>query len=398
VHGLLGQTGFRVIQVPTFVPAYIYMLTGANSVVGIARACQALGMFLTPIVGATLIERRRRVLPVVFATGALMRLQVLGLALAGFFLGTRGNVIAVCVFLGLFGFFTGMQSVTFSFLVSKMTPVDRRGSLVGFRNALGGLTASVVGAAGGFMIEREVLGNGYASLFLLSFVLTATGLCAMFFVREPSSPDVKPATPLAARLRQLPALLRADADYRGYMAARALGAAGRMAQPYFIIYLDKRLDLSATELGVLSAAFMIGTTASNLGWGLLADRRGFRAVLVSALAIWIASTLLLTYAPDLNVALVGYVGLAAAFGGFQLACMNLVLEFGEREDLPMRIAMAQSAEQVVSIAAPLLGALMAETVGYQALFWCAAGVQTLALAIAHLRVREPRQRSQPASG
>src|SRR6476646_5482894 len=88
IHGLMGRTGFQLIQAPTFIPTYIYGLSGSSTLVGLARSCQALGTFVTPVFGATLIEHRRRVLPMVFGTGAAMRLSVLGLALAGYFLGT----------------------------------------------------------------------------------------------------------------------------------------------------------------------------------------------------------------------------------------------------------------------------------------------------------------------
>jgi hypothetical protein len=47
-HGLLGQTGFRLIQAPTFLPKYVELLAGNNTAVGIARAVQSLGMFLSP--------------------------------------------------------------------------------------------------------------------------------------------------------------------------------------------------------------------------------------------------------------------------------------------------------------------------------------------------------------
>ncbi len=64
LHGLFGQTGFRLIQAPTLIPAYVFALSGSELIVGVARAAQALGQCLTPVFSATLIEHRRRVLPI----------------------------------------------------------------------------------------------------------------------------------------------------------------------------------------------------------------------------------------------------------------------------------------------------------------------------------------------
>jgi hypothetical protein len=92
VHGLFGQTGFRLVTAPTFIPEYIHTLSGGSAVwVGVARSAQALGQCLSPLFSATVIEHRRKVLPVALRVGNLVRAQVLGMGLAGFFLGTRQN-------------------------------------------------------------------------------------------------------------------------------------------------------------------------------------------------------------------------------------------------------------------------------------------------------------------
>ncbi|MGY8804894.1 MAG: MFS transporter, partial [bacterium] len=62
-HGLLGQTGFRLVNAPTFLPAYVMLLSGSEFVVGLCRSIQYLGMFLSPLLGANLIEHREKVLP-----------------------------------------------------------------------------------------------------------------------------------------------------------------------------------------------------------------------------------------------------------------------------------------------------------------------------------------------
>lgn len=397
IHGMLGRTGFTILQAPTFLPAYVFALSGSNAVVGIARACQALGMFLTPILGATLIEHRRRVKPAVFATGAGMRLQILGLALAGYFLGAKANLWAICVFLSLFGLLTGMQSVTFQFLISKIIPVSRRGSLVGARNALAGVSAIVVSGAGGYFVEHNSLGNGYATTFLTAFVLTTCGLMCLLWVREADSPEVRPATRLSTRFRELPALVRGAPDYRWYLVARALGISGRMAQPYLVLHAAAQLDTSkGVLLALLTQVFWVSQTAANLLWGLCADRRGFRDVLLLSLVAWIAASLLAVEAQSLPAFALAFASLGAGLGGFQLAATSLVLEFGQREDLPMRIAVAQSAEQLMSIAAPLVGGVIAQSASYVSVFLTAAGLQTLAVAVTAIKVPEPRRTAPPA--
>jgi hypothetical protein len=271
-HGLLGMTGFRLIQAPTFIPQYVFLMSGSELIVGLARGLQGLGLALTPLIAATLIEHRRRVLPLGFWVGGLMRAQVLGIALAGFFLPAPWNLIATCFFLGCFGLFLGMQGVLFNFLMSKVIPVDLRGRLNGVRNFLAGLTAAGVAWVGGYLIEGETLGNGYAATFLLSFVLTALGLMTLVFLREPESPAVRERVGFMTRLRDLPALLRADRAFTHYFVARSLATLGHMAMPYYVLFAGLQLELAGAELtgkslGLLTRDFLLAQMLFNLIWG-----------------------------------------------------------------------------------------------------------------------------------
>ena len=393
-HGLLGQTGMRLVNAPTFLPAYVAELAGSEIAVGVARGLQYLGMCLSSLVGATLIEHRRRVLPVGFAIGALMRPQILGLALGGLMLPNPWALWAVWLFLGLFGVFLGVQGVVFNFLISKVTPVRQRGVLLGLRNALAGITAVVVALyAGRTLIGTNALGNGYAATFLLSFVLTSVGLAMLLFVREPETPNVLKRSGVARRLRDLPALLRADPAFTRFFAARALTTVGRMAVPFYVLYAGTRMPLSGSDYGLITAAFVASQSAGNLLWGFLADRRGFRFVFLASLALWMLSVLLLIETADMNRLVAVYLGLGAGLGGFQLSGQNLVLEFGRRRHLPMRIAVANSASDLVAAVGVGVGGVLATLLGYVWVFGLALGFQVTGALVVLFFVEEPRRRS-----
>jgi MFS family permease len=85
-----------------------------------------------------------------------------------------------------------------------------------------------------------------------------------------------------------------------------------------------------------------------------------------------------------------FTGLGAGLGGFQMSAQNLVLEFGRREDLPMRIAVANSASELVGAIGPVVGGLLAATAGYPAVFWTAISFKAAAVVIVAWRVPDPR--------
>ncbi len=393
-HGLLGQTGFRLLNAPTFLPAYLFSITGGELAIGIARALQAFGMFLSPILGATSIEHRKRVLPVGFLVGGTMRLTVLGIALAGFFLPAELAVWAVWVLITGFGFFMGMQGVIFSFLMSKVIPVERRGFLLGLRNCLGGLTASAVAFLGGrYLVEPDVLGNGYATTFLLAFVLTTFGLAMLLGVREPEPPRVREAKGVGDRLRELPALLRADRGFTLYFLARALATMGRMAVPFYFVYADRALGGStAQNLAILTPCFLLANSTINLPWGWMADRTGFRLVFLASIATWVASAVLLMVTGSTLGFAAAFFGIGAGLGGFMMSAQNMVLEFGQREDLPLRIAVANSSSELVGAIGPLLGAAILLAFPHEVLFGTGIAFQLAAVLVVLFYVDEPRSR------
>ena len=396
LHGVFGQTGFRLIQLPTFIPVYLHLLSGSELVVGFARGAQSLGMCITPLLSATLVEHRVRLLPLGMWVGSLMRLQLLGLALAGFLLvDDQHKLIATCAFLGFFGVFMGMQGVIFNTLMSKVIPVEVRGRLSGLRNAFAGLTAAGVAYLGGeYLVETNALGNGFATTFLFAFALTALGLSMLLAMREPASPDVRERTKLLERLGDIAPLLRGDRNFAWYLLARALATLGRMAVPFYFLYATRELGPSAlAQLGIVSAAFQLSQTTTNLVWGFVADRFGFRWVFLASLVTWIASVLALQDPRLLPFLALIFVGLGAGVGGFQMGAQNLVLEFGERQDLPLRIALSNSTSELMGAVGPVLGGVLIAVTSYELLFTLAIGCKLLALALLVIAVRDPRYAS-----
>lgn len=393
MHGMLGMTGFRLVNAPTFVPAYLHLLSGSDVVVGFGLALQQFGGALSSILGAAHIEHRKHVLPVAMMLGTLMRVQILGMAIVGWLLSGRSLLIALIFFLFMLGFFSGPQNVTFQFLLAKVIPIRWRGRLQGLRNMMGGLIAALLSYfAGHYLIGENVWGNGYSATFLVAFVLTSLGLAALgFLMREPDLPTLRPPMRMRDRLRQFPALLKADNGFRYFMIARTFAIAGRVAAPFYIIYVSHSISLSGYNLGLLTFSYLIADTVTNVAWGYLADFSGFRSSFIGALILWIGATVLLMHAGTLPVFFAAFFGLGAANSGYQMSAQNIVFEFGHRDDMAMRLALSNTAESVMSSLGPAAGGLIAASLGYSAVFSASVFLLAVALVVTLARVREPRR-------
>ncbi len=394
IHGMLGMTGFRLVNAPTFIPAYLHFLSGSDIIVSLGTSLQQLGGVISPIVGAQQIEHRKKILPVSMFLGTMMRLQILGIALAGWLLGGTPLLVSVLVFLFLLGLFSGPQGVAFQFLLAKMIPIERRGRLQGWRNLSGGLVAATLSYfAGKYLVGNNVWGNGYSTTYLLAFLLTSAGLTIFaLLVREPEPPTVRARTAMRDRLRQLAPMLRSNPGFGYFMLARTFAIASRVAQPFYIIYAGKMIGLSGATIGTLTLAFLMADTVMSVGWGYLADRYGFRSNFIIALFFWIGSTMLLMAVHTPATVFVAFFGLGAGNSGYQMSAQNIVFEFGHRDDMAMRLAFSNTAESVMSAFGPLLGGVIAATAGYHAVFWTAIASEAIALVLIVMLVEEPRKK------
>ena len=406
LHGMLGMTGFRLFNAPTFLPAYLYLLSGSAFVVGLGQSLQQLGGVVSPVIGATQIEHRKRVLPVAMLMGTLMRVQILGVALAGFFLHGQALLIAVLVFLFLLGLFSGPQQVAFQLLLAKVIPISRRGLLQAVRNVTGGaIAAGLAWVAGHYIIQRNLLGNGYGTTFLLAFVLTSLGLTALrLLMREPEPPTTRAKSRLTDRVRDFPALFAQDRGFMHFMIAQTLATTARVAAPFYILFAGHSMALDGKNLGLVSLAFLGADTVTNLGWGLAGDRFGFRATFIVSVICWIGATALLMAAPIVggrhggvdvhSLIFMAFFGLGAAQSGFLMSSQTMVLEFGVRDDIAMRLALTSTAQGAMSAIGPLAGGLIAATLGYEVLFGVSIGFLLTALTILVTLVEEPRFRDR----
>jgi MFS family permease len=76
--------------------------------------------------------------------------------------------------------------------------------------------------------------------------------------------------------------------------------------------------------------------------------------------------------------------------GFQNSSMNLTLEFGDRDDLPVRIAIANTSSEVAGTLGPLIGGLLAAIWGYQLVFIISMLFLVVGGVVVRIYVPEPR--------
>jgi sugar phosphate permease len=158
--------------------------------------------------------------------------------------------------------------------------------------------------------------------------------------------------------------------------------------------IQAAFGLSLVEVTAVFTSFALGTVATLLAWGVLADRVGERAVIAGGLS---AGALAMSgvAASDGYAALLGGVALAGAFGAAGIAASGrAVFHWFPRDERGLALGLRQTAVPLGAAAASFSLPPLAAGVGLDAALYALAGAMLLAAVAAGIWLREgPRVES-----
>lgn len=380
----------------TILPAFAAHLGAPNVVIGAIPALMAAGWLLPPLFAAGHTETLERRLPFVLRYTIWERLPFLGLAAAAFFLAGPAPTAALAVLLVMLLVITtagGALMPAWMDIVGRAVPVAARGRFFAFAIVLGN-TGGVLGSVATTWILATVAAPaGYGFCFLGAALFMGLSYGALALTREPPAAATAPAVPLRTYLRRVAGVLRRDRNLTWFLVARACATVGMMASGFFTVYALRVFRVADWQVGVFTALVLLGEIAGTIVLGWLGDRAGHRIVVVIGVAAMLLGNLLALTAPSLGVFRAVF-----ALQGLQLAALhvsglNILLEFapavGER---PTYVGLGNTLPAPVAFAAPLAGGLMADALGFRAVFLAAALGGLAGLAVLVGRVRDPRHR------
>ncbi len=198
-------------------------------------------------------------------------------------------------------------------------------------------------------------------------------------------------TPLGVYLRRLPQVLRHNPNYARYLTSTAVASLGGMGTSFMIVYASDRYAVTGTQVGTLTALLIGSQAVANLFWGVIADRKGHQGVLVAG-SLVAALAVTATWAGDGMAWLwVAFIALGVGTAANAVSRMNIVPEFGGAHDRPTYIGLTKTSLAPVTMAAPVLGGWLIDTVGYVPMFVATAVVSVAGGVLLAAWFRDPRR-------
>lgn len=313
------------------------------------------------------------------------RLGFLAIVLIPFLFPFNLQAYAIVAVILLQGIPTAIMFVAFQTMFTDLVPRARMAAVVGTRNALLGLTSTIMVMLCGVVLTLLPFPWGYQALFLIGFVASLGSLWSVANLqiarKEQPAAGPLPTTPVAPA----PALLRDRNFVRFSLGAGMLSLGMFMTAPLFPLYWVDRLGLSDGWISIFATTL---STASILGaFGLRAVSHRWRIPTFLGMA-----SLLFALHPILTSMLVNPLLLAAvaAFSGIWGGVINVMLFNGLAEVCPPAyrpryIGGYTWLMNIAMFAGPLIGAGLAEVAGVQVAL-VTAGLIRIVSAVLFLRL------------
>jgi MFS family permease len=389
--------GMSFMSISAIMPVYVRHLTDSPLVFGLIPALADFGWFAPQLFLAPYVERLPRKYPWVMVLGAIERVPYLVLPLAVIMLDTLPQNAAVMIFLILWAWKalgSGFVAAPWQEMLAKVIPVSHRGRFFGLAN----LSGQLLGVGGSALAVAILATVSYPYNFALSFAVGALGIWASYgfiaLTREPARPAATHSQRINREYgRRLKVILRRDINFRTYLISRWLAYFGSMAAGFIAVYAVEQFHLpdsvAAIYTGILYAASVAGYGAG----GTLGDRLGHRRVMQVAGALWIAAlgVMLLVIATQTTWLLyVVFALMGFSNAGGVVSDFNLAMEFGPEAERPTYVGLARTSTGPALLIAPLIGGLIAQSIGYPALFAVSLFFAAGGLTLLSRRVKEPR--------
>lgn len=384
--------GNSFISSTTIVPLFISKLSDSPLPIGLAAMIAQGAWFLPQLFTANFVERLPRKKPVVVNAGFFLERVPMWIIVGAALMAATTPTMALLVFLLAYawhGLGAGIIATAWQDLLARCFPVEKRGRFFGLTMFVGAGTGAAAAGFSAWLLATFPFPTNFVYTFAIAALFITVSWVFLALTREPAQAVKTPPTSNRDYLAQLPAILRRDANFSRFLVARVLLAVGGMGLGFLTVAAVQRWALPDSVGGVYTAVLLLGQTVGNLTFGFLADRFGHKLSLeLSALAALLAFVLAwVAPAPEwyyLVFALAGF-----STGAIIVSGILVVMEFCAPEKRPTYAGMANTAVGVVSIAAPLLGALLA-TRGYAWVFAASAVANLVALLLMRYWVQEPR--------
>ncbi len=385
----IQKRNFRYVQIDAvgvsisnvaapFLPVFLTRLGASNFQVGLLTSMPGITGFVLAIIVGRFLQTRNNIIP----WYSLSRLLVIScFALTGLLTSILSKEYTVVATLAIWAFATLPQTalaVAFSVVMNTVAGPEGRYALLSRRWAIFGLTSVVMTFFVTRIIDLVAFPRNYQMMFL---GLSAGGLISYYFSNQIKLPIQTPAVLAPAKsvidsARNYFSLIRGAPAFTTFATKKFVYlSAMTLSQPIMPLFLVREVKATDSQIGMITMAMTTVMLAGYFIWPWSSRKYGGRFVLL-------ATTFGMIFYPALTAATpqIPLIILYAAIAGLFQAGLDLVFFDELMKTVPPEygatfVSLAQSMQYLSAIVAPLVGTLLADSIGLGGALWVSAGLR-----------------------
>ena len=391
-EGAIFLAGAAMISPQTVLPALVARLGGGNVAIGALGVIVYLGQSLPQFFAARHIEQLPWKKPWVVGFGFFHRLMVLFVGLVILIFGASHPWIALW---GFFLFFSASQVLIgitipgWFDIFAKLSPVSRRGRLIGIRNSGGGAGGLLCGLIMAWLLDALQFPANFAVVIFIAYFLQMVSLGIQSRLIESSPSAVVHPKPFATFLQTLPGVLRNNVQFREFLVATVVLVVATMPVGFYTVYALKRFDADPGAVGRFTLTMVAIQVVSALAMGYLSDRYGNRTVLLVSAGSLLCATAWALLAPSLAWFTLVFLFLGVNLGSETMARYNMTIEYGPVEQRSTYVGMLGAVLAPFYLSG-IAGGYISDAFGYGAVFVVGGLFSLLGIFLLYSRVHDPR--------
>lgn len=349
-----------------FLPVFLARLGASNFQVGLLTAMPGLtGLFLAIVIGRFL-QTRRQVVPW-YSAGRLMVVSCYALTgLVPFIVAPEFQVLAILLIWAFATLPQTLVNVCFSVVMNAVAGPKHRYDLMSRRWSTLGFVQAATVALVGQVLDRLGFPFNYQVVFI---GLSVGGLISFYYSSHITLPDAEPTTPtpgesVRERARNFIALIRGQPAFVSFMLKRFVFVSGTtLGVPLFPLYYVRQVHATDAWIGIINMTHTAIMLIGYLFWSRQSKARGGRFVL-----LWTTFVISLYPIVTAFTQQVEWLVVYAAISGIFQAGLDLVFFDELMKTFPAQysatfVSIAQSAQYLSTVAAPIVGTLLADYIG-----------------------------------
>jgi len=392
-EGALFVSGASFISAQTVLPALVARLGGDNVAVGAVGVIVWVGLFLPQIFAARYAQSVPWKKPWALWFGFAQRFLVLLIGIAIYLIGDRSPSFTLATFFILYALMQVIMGVTTPYwfdLFAKLTPVNRRGRLVGIRASIGGGVSFLCTIALTWLLGAFEFPTSYALAFLIAAAIQFVSIAVQWQLVEDHPSTVMKRTSMREYFLQLRDVFAVNREFKKFIVASAFLIIAAMPTGFFTVYALKRFQPMETIVGEFILTIVAVQIISALVNGFVADKYGNKAAIVlAATSMMLANVWALVASSIASFRLV-FVFVGIHLGSELLARYNLSIEYGPTEQRSTYVGLMNTVLSPMYLFG-LAGGWVSDRFGYDALFAIGILASLAGLGMMVLMVQDPRR-------